>query len=141
MLIGGRMGERDARGMARRRGGRRGLTLIEVVISILIVATLLLASTAALSTSLMGVDQAKRVSDAAVFMETVMEDLSAQPYDNLLALNGDQVFSGTDAADSQHVIDLSVFPAEVDLLQIRAAITDLRTHREVGSVTSFRSRR
>jgi len=126
-------------GMAGRAGNSAGLSLIEVCIAIAIVATVLLSLAGAFSTDLLGVDQARRVTDGSVFLETCMENLAAQPYENLLALDGEQIFDRTDAGDSKYVIDLRVFPSEVGLMQVRAVLADLRTNREIGRVTALRS--
>ena len=122
------------------RGGA-GLTLIEISLSIVVATTVLLGAARAFSASLSAVGQAKDTTDAALFLESVLEDIAAQPYDNLLPLNGDRVFNRTDADDSRFAVDVTVFPSAIDLLQLRAVVSDLRTNREVGRVTTFRCRR
>ena len=124
-----------------RRNSRSGLTVVELTISMMIVVTFLMATAGAFSTSMKTTEQARRTTSAAVFLETTMEDLSAQPYENLLALNGNQIFDVTDATDSNYRIDLTVFLAEVNLLQVRAVVTDLRRGREIGRLTSLRANR
>lgn len=115
--------------------------MIEVSISMMIVATFLLASAGAFSSSLKTTEQARRTTSAAVFLETTMEDVSAQAYPNLLALNGNQIFDVTDATDSNYRVDLIVFLAELNLLQVRAVVIDLERGREVGRLSAQRSNR
>ncbi len=122
-------------------GRKAGVSLIEVSLSLLVVAIVVTGAARAFSSSLNAVGQAKRTTNAAIFLETTMEDISAQPYANLLTLNGNQVFDRTDAADSEYSIRLSVFQAELELIQIRAIVTDLDTNREMGRVTALRSSR
>jgi len=120
---------------------RAGMTLIEVTIGMVIVATILMASAGAFTRSLNATDQARRTTRAAIFLETAMEDISAQDYRNLLVLNGNQIFDRTDASDSDYSIALTVFLVEIDLLQIQAVVTDVRTNDVMGRLSMLRSRR
>lgn len=117
------------------------MTLIEVVVSMSVIATLLMALAAAFGSSLKATDRAKRITDAGVFLETTLEDISAQPFDVLPSLNGNTVFDQTNANDSRYSIALSVFMVELNLLQIDVVVTDLRSNREVGRLSTLRSRR
>jgi hypothetical protein len=125
------------------RGASRtaGVTLVEVSVAILVAAGLLMASAAAFSSSLSGVTQAEKLSGGALFLETSLEDLTAQPFENLLALNGTRLYQGQTAAGSRYAIDVVVFPAEVNLLQVSATLVELSTGREAGRVTTLRSGR
>lgn len=128
----------------RRRVGastESGLTLVEISVAIVVASALLLASAGAFSSSLSAVSQAERTQTGALFLETTMEDVSAQPYENLLALHGNRVFSNTNADDSAHIVELSVFQAQVGLLQLSASLIDTRTDLEIGRVTMLRSTR
>ena len=120
---------------------RAGLTLLEVSIALLIVCSVLMASAGAFLNNISAVSSAKRRSRATLFLETVLEDLSAQDYDNLPAFDGNQIFDQATLARSNYTVDLDVFLAAVDLLQIRAVLTDRRANLEVGRVTTLRSRR
>jgi type II secretory pathway pseudopilin PulG len=117
------------------------MTLIEVAVASSLVATVLLAAAAGFGTSLKSVARARSLGHAAAFATTVMEDLTAQDYDALLAMNGNQIFEHTNAANSKYAINLTVFQAQLDLLQVRATIVDLDTNDVVGTVTTQRSRR
>lgn len=124
-----------------RRPERRGLTLLEVTIALTIVATVLMVSVGAFGSSIKAVNSAQRRSRATVFLQTIMEDVSAQPYDNLLAFNGNRFMDQATAARSNYAVDLSVFVVSLDLEQVQGVLTDLRTNREIGRVTTLRSRR
>jgi hypothetical protein len=117
------------------------LTVLEVSIAMTIVASVLVATVGAFGTSLSAVDDAERRNRAAIFLQTVMEDLSAQTFDGLPAFNGSQVFDESTLVASNFTVDLSVFTPSVDLLQVDAVLTDRRTGREAGRVTTLRSRR
>ena len=125
----------------RHRRDRAGMTLIEVVVSMAVIATILMASAAAFSQPLIATDRAKRTTGAAIFLETTMENISAQSFDNLLALNGNTIFDQTSALDSRYAINLTVFVPELNLIQIQAVVTDLRSNDPVGRLTSLMSRR
>jgi prepilin-type N-terminal cleavage/methylation domain-containing protein len=123
------------------RGNRSGLTLIEVAVSMLIVATVLLASARAFTATLRASNQARRTTDAAVFLETAMEDIGAQPFDAVLTLNGETLFDGADLGSSHYTIGLTIFLVEPDLLQVNAEVFDQTTERVVGRLSAQRSRR
>ncbi|MEM7305766.1 MAG: prepilin-type N-terminal cleavage/methylation domain-containing protein [Planctomycetota bacterium] len=120
---------------------RSGLTLIELAISMLVVAALMLAAVTAFTRNLGAVRQAKSTSNGAIFLQATMENLAAQPFDNLLALNGNQFFDRTTLEDSSFAVDLTVFLSDVDLLQVEADLIDLRTDRRMGQLTTLRTRR
>ena len=117
------------------------MTVLEVTIALTIVSTVLMASAGAFFTSIRAVDGAQRRSRATVFLETVMEDLSAQTYPNLAAFNGNRIFDQATLAQSNYAVDLTVFEVAVDLSQIQARLLDLRTNREISRATTQRSRR
>jgi len=131
----------DWRNRAARRRGRRGLSVIEVVVALTLVSGVMLGASAGFSGSLAAVDRARSLHDARTHLASVLEDVAAQPYDNLLALDGNQVQSGATVASSAFVTDLTVFQAQVDLLQIRAVVRDRRTGQQLASITTLRSRR
>jgi type II secretory pathway pseudopilin PulG len=114
--------------------------VLEVTIALTIVATLLMASAGAFLSSISAVNAAQRRSVATVFLETVMEDLSAQAYVDLPSFNGNRIFDRPTAAASSYAVDLTVFLTAVDLQQVQAVLTDLRTNRVVGRLTTLRSR-
>lgn len=125
----------------RRAGRRAGISVIEVTIAVSVACTVLLATAGAFASSLTAVHSSQRTSQATVFLETVMEDLSAQTYDNLPAFNGNRIYDQGTANRSNYAVDLTVFLASIDLQQVRARLVDLRTNREIGRLTTFRSRR
>lgn len=128
-------------GKSRSLGERAGISVIEVTIAMTVSCTVLLATAGAFASSLSAVHSSQRTTQATVFLESVMEDLSAQTYDNLPAFNGNRIFDQATANRSNYAVDLTVFLASVDLQQIQATLTDLRTNREIGRLTTLRSRR
>lgn len=128
-------------GRIRARQSVAGLSLVEVTIALAILFTGLMATARTLASSVTVVNDAKRMNQAAVFLETVMEDVAAQPYANLLALDGNHITDGANAASSSYAADLAVFQAAADLIQVEAQLTDLRSGRELGRVTTLRARR
>ena len=134
-LMGVRMGR------TRTLGRAAGLTVLEVTIALTIVSTVLVASAGAFMSSVSSARNAQRQSMGTVFLQTVMEDLAAQPYDNLLAFNGNTIFDQPTAAASNYSVVITVFVAAVDIQQIQCVMTDRRTNREIGRVSTMRSRR
>ena len=136
---------RRSRGVVRHRNARTagsaGFTLIEVTISAVVLAFLMMASSSAFVGNLRGVSESRRTAEAAVFLETTCENVAAQPYDNLLSLNGSRVYDGLTAASSQYALDLAAFQSQVDLIQVTAVLVDLRSGREVSRSVMLRSNR
>jgi hypothetical protein len=100
-----------------------------------------MAAAGALLSSLSAVSSAARTSRATVFLETVMEDLAAQPYDNLLAFNGNSIYDQAAAANSNYLANVSVFTVAVNLRQVDVVLRDTRGNREIGRVSTLRSSR
>lgn len=125
----------------RRIRTQSGFSLVEVVVSAFILATLFLSLACAFNSNLIAVDMAKDMTKATTFMENTLQSLSAQTYENLLAMNGNQFWDQPLAADSRYTIQLAVFNASPDLLQIRAVMTDMRTNMELARVVTHRSKR
>ena len=123
----------------KRESACSGLSMLEVALGVAVGAVLLLATTMSFTGNIRSTFGARERTNGTLFLETVLEDLSGQPFDNLLSLNGSQVFDETDALDSRFAVRLTVFPAEVNLVQVRADLTDLRTGREVARITTLRS--
>jgi prepilin-type N-terminal cleavage/methylation domain-containing protein len=132
----------DRREPARRQDRRRrGLTLIEVMIAMMVASTVLISSAYAFTASMRAVQQARKMTQAAAFLETVMENVGSQPYANLAALNGNQLFDGANAGASQYSVTLAVFANQVNLMQVRATLVDLSTNREIARLTTLRANR
>lgn len=129
--------------MCRNRGRRRraGFSVLEVTIALLVVSTVLVSLTGAFLTSAQAVRTAKGTSRGAIFLQTVMEDLAAQPYSALLAFNGNRIYDHADQQHSNWSVDLAVFQSAVGLEQVDATLTDLRTGRIITRVSTLRSQR
>jgi Tfp pilus assembly protein PilV len=115
------------------------MTVLEVTVAMAVTAVIVLGSTAAFMGSLTSVNTSERLGRAAAFAETVLEDLSAQPYDQLLTFNGNTMYDQDKLADSDFEVELTVFVAEVNLIQVSAVLNDLRSGRELGSFTTLRT--
>ena len=131
-------------GRLRARGARlacnAGLTLVEVMMASVVVTILVLGAAAAFSESIGGANAAKRLTSGVLYLETVAENLGAQPTANLLGLDGTSLFDGPDAARSEYRVDLTVFEAELGLLQVELALFELQTGRRLGTAVTQRSR-
>lgn len=122
-------------------GAKRGLTLLEMSIAMAILSVILAGVAMGMGASLKAVNSARRVTGGSQYLESVMQNLAAQPYANLLAMNGNQLFDQPLLADSNFTVDLVIFETEIDLLQLEATLSDRRTGRELGTVTTLRTRR
>jgi prepilin-type N-terminal cleavage/methylation domain-containing protein len=120
---------------------KRGLTLLEMSIAMAILSVILAGVAMGFGASLKAVNSARRITGGSQYLESVMQNLSAQPYENLLAMNGNQFFDQPLLADSNFTVDLTTFEAEIDMLQIEATLRDRRTNRELGTITTMRTRR
>ncbi|MBK8180249.1 MAG: hypothetical protein IPK67_15440 [Planctomycetes bacterium] len=129
------------RGKNSRARREAGFSVLEVTIALAITASVLLASAASFLASIAAVSSAERTSRGAVFAQTVMEDLAAQPYENLLTFNGNRIYDEATAGASRYAVDLTVFTTTVNLIQIRAAVTDLKTGRELTRLSTLRTLR
>jgi prepilin-type N-terminal cleavage/methylation domain-containing protein len=119
---------------------RRGMTLLEVAVAALIVASIMIVSQAAFVSSFSATQRSRDVRRAALLLDTVMEDVAAQPYQNLLALNGNVVTDGETAASSRFEVEIETFLAEIDMIQVRATVRDIEDDVEIGRVVALRSR-
>lgn len=115
--------------------------MLEVTIAMSVIMTILLASAGAFGSSIGAVNSARRTSRASLFLETVMEDVSAQSYANLFAFDGNQVYDHATAAVSEFQVGLTVTQAAIGLRRIDAVVTDLRNNREMGRVATLRAER
>lgn len=118
-----------------------GFSLVEVTIAIAILFTGLMATARSLVTSIDVVNDARRTARAALFLETVMEDVAAQQYGDLLGLNGNAILDGADAQSSTFRAEITAFQSAVDLVQVETVLFDIRTGRELGRVATLRSNR
>lgn len=118
---------------------RAGLTLVELVIAAGIIAILLLASAAAMGESVESTETAKQLVRGAVFLESVQEDLSTLTPAELLAMNGQTVFSTDDWNDARYRIEISVFYAAVSLLQVQLALVEQSSGRTLATVHTMRA--
>jgi type II secretory pathway pseudopilin PulG len=125
----------------RRFAGRAGMTVLEVTIAMTIVSTVLLASAGAFLSSSVAVHGAQRTSQSAVFLETVMENLSAQDYADLTNFNGNRIYDGNSAGLSNYAADVTVIQSTVNLRQVQVLLTDLRSNKQIGRVTTLRFNR
>ena len=114
---------------------------MEVALAATILAFALVATASSFSTNLSAVRQAKGINKAARFLEETMDAVAAQPYENLLSLNGNVYYDHQVVRAARYRIGMTVFLASADLLQVRAVLTDRRTGQELARVVTYRSRR
>ncbi|QDV06530.1 hypothetical protein Poly30_20400 [Planctomycetes bacterium Poly30] len=118
---------------------RAGLTIVELVIAAGIMAVLLLASAGAMGESVDSTKLSRNLTQGALFLESVQEDLTAVASSDLLSMNGQQIFATEPRADAKYRVDITTFMASIDLVQIRLALIDQSTGRRVATVNSLRA--
>lgn len=123
------------------RRARAGITLLEVAIAAVIVASIMVVSNAAFLSSFRATEQAQDLRGVALLLDTVMEDLSAQPYSVLLTLNGNEVFDGATAIDSRTRVTIETFQVQPNLIQVRAIASDVNTGDEIARIVTVRAER
>ncbi len=117
------------------------MALIEVSISAVIIALLMMASTMAFVGNLKTAGHARDLTESGIFLETVLEDISAVAYDNLLVLDGNQIFDNTDETDSRFRVDIEADLQEVDLILLRTSLVELSTGRRLVRLATLRCNR
>lgn len=120
---------------------RTGLSIVEVTIALAVVGTVLAGVSGAFLSNFSAMRTAEGLSSGTIFLETALENLSLQEYDDLLAFHGNTLFDGVDEEHSSYGVELTVFESEVGLMQIGAVLRDLDSGRELGRVTTLRSSR
>ena len=115
--------------------------MLEVAIALLIVSTVLVSLTGAFLGTAGAVQNARGMGRGTVFLESVMKDLDAQPFDALPGFHGNRIFNRDTAQASNMSVDLAVYPVGVDLLQVDATLVDLRMGQAFAQLSTFRSRR
>lgn len=118
---------------------RAGLTMVELVIAAGIMAILLLASAGAMGESVDSTRMSRELTQGALFLESVQEDLTAVEPGDLLSMNGQQIFATEPRADAKYRIDITTFMAAINLVQIRLSLVDQATGRRVAAVNSLRA--
>ncbi len=124
---------------ATRRIRQAGLTLVEVIIAAGIIAVLLLASASAMGESVDSTTMSRELTQGALFLESVQEDLATVSANDIMAMNGQRIFMTTPDAASKYRVEISTFLAAVGLVQVRLALHDNRTGRRVAAVSSLRA--
>lgn len=109
------------------------------MIAVGVTTVLLMATASTFFGNMKSVDQARSLSSATNFLETVREDLLAQPYGNLQAMDGNSFFDNGVALSSRFRADLTVFQAGLGLLQVRISLIDLQNDAEIGRLVTMRS--
>ena len=125
-----------------RRIGAEALGTAFLLISVIasgIIAVLLLASAAAMGESVESSNTSRKLVHGAVFLESVQEDLSSLSPAELLAMNGQQVYSNDDWDDAGFRVEITVFYAAVELLQVEMELVDQNVNRTVATVHTMRA--
>ncbi len=116
-----------------------GLTLVELIIASGIIAVLLLASASAMGESVDSTTMSRDLTQGALFLESVQEDLATVSANDIMAMNGQEIFMTVPNANSRYRVQISTFLTAVDLVQVRLALLDNRTGRRVAAVSSLRA--
>src|SRR5689334_22193690 len=112
---------------------RRGLTLLEVAAAVLVAAATLFA----LLRPAPGAPPGKDPSAGTGLVHRVMLDVAAQPYDALATMNGRRFLDRDAPQRASWAVDLAVFQAGVDLVQVDATLTDLDTGHAVAQLCTL----
>lgn len=116
------------------------MSLVELVIASGVIAVLLLASAAAMGENVDSTNHSRTLAHGAVFLESVQEDLAALDAAALLAMNGQSVYSNAaDWGDARYRVDITVFTAAVELLQIELRLVDQVRGNATASVHTMRA--
>ncbi|MFT4647518.1 MAG: hypothetical protein ACI9X4_000731 [Glaciecola sp.] len=127
--------------LPRLRGHRSnaGLSMVEVMIAAGVASVLLMATAATFFGNMKSVGTAKSLTSGSIFLESVQENISAQPYQNLLALDGNAIFDDGVLDGSDFRADITTFQTGIGLIQIRVALVELSSNRELGRLVTLRS--
>lgn len=118
---------------------KAGMSLVEVMIASGIAAVLLMATAATFFGNMKAIGTAKSITSGAIFLESVQENISAQPYQNLLALNSNAIFDDGVEATSQYRADITTFQSGIGIIQISVSLVDLRSDVVLGRLVTVRS--
>ncbi|MCP5024301.1 MAG: hypothetical protein GY930_21345 [bacterium] len=118
---------------------KAGMSLVEVTIAAGIATVLLMATAATFFGNMKTIGTAKSITSGAIFLESVQENISAQPYQNLLALNGNPIFDQGVANLSQYRADITTFQSGVGIIQVSVSLVDLRNNVVIGRLATIRS--
>lgn len=121
------------------RAARAGLTLIELVIASGIIAVLLLASAAAMGENVESSEASKNLVRGAVFLESVEEDLASLSTAELLAMNGQRVYSSDAWNDAKFRAEVTCFYSTVQLLQLELRLVDQTTGGVVATIHTLKA--
>jgi hypothetical protein len=114
--------------------------MVEIVIASGIISVLLLASAAAMGENVESTTMSRELVRGAVFLESVEEDLEALSSAEMLAMNGQRVFSrANNWADARYRVEITVFYATVNLLQVELRLVDQVSGRAVAAVHTMRA--
>jgi hypothetical protein len=113
--------------------------MVEVMIAAGVASVLLMATAATFFGNMKSVGTAKSLTSGSIFLESVQENISAQPYQNLLALDGNAIFDDGVLDGSDFRADITTFQTGIGLIQIRVALVELSSNRELGRLVTLRS--
>lgn len=128
--------DRRGRGHAPRRAG---LTIVELVIASGIIAILLLASAAAMGENVESAKSSASYVDGGVFLESVQEDISSMTPAELLAMDGQTLFSHDDWQNAPFRINVVVFRQSATLLQVELELVDQSKSLSLATLHTFKA--
>ena len=113
--------------------------MIELVIASGIIAVLLLASAAAMGENVESSEASKRLVRGAVFLESVQEDLASLSTSELLAMNGQRIYSTDSWNDAKFRVEVTCFNSSVQLLQLELRLVDQTTEGAVATIHTLKA--
>ncbi len=123
------------------RTDEQGISLLEVLLAMVMIAVGLAAVAGVFGASLRSSTRSKELSQSARFLERVMAAVNAQSYDALLAMNGNVIYDGAKAEQSRFQAELSTRIAGVGMTEVVVVLRDHRDGREQARIGTLRSQR
>lgn len=109
--------------------------------AVILMAISLTAAAGVLGSSLTTGMRSQQINHGARFLEGVLSSLEAQPYDALLAMNGNVFYDNGTATRSQHRIELTTSVVGIGLIQLDLVMRQQAGGAEVAHIATLRSQR
>jgi len=121
------------------RAAQAGLTIVELVIASGIIAVLMLASAAAMGENVQSSEASKNLVRGAIFLESVQEDLASLTTSELLAMNGQRIYSEDSWNNAKFRVEVTCFNSSVQLLQLELRLVDQTSGGAVATIHTLKA--